>query len=149
VVTVKIKYRLTYDDVRSRLEKLPLHEKRVYGIPRGGTCCLAYLPKTCTIVDRPEDADVLIDDIIDSGVTAANYWVKYKKPTWAVINKVDNPDDRCLGWIVFPWESEKDESVGHHIARASQLLGDNLSPDELEFLTQSFKDTYNEIVRNK
>lgn len=112
----------------------------IYGIPRGGIP-VSYLVMAARpdvrIVTEPEDADVFIDDLIDSGNTMARYCDEFpEKPFLAPFDKRTSEDER-LGWLVFPWEAIKEEddddsivaTIRHRIEEAgeSYLANDNIS----------------------
>lgn len=84
----------------------------VYPIPRGGIP-VAYLyaaHRNIRIVDNPLDAEIFVDNIIDSGRTMQSYCDKYPgKPFFALIDKSNadyhnNPDIKRDSWVIFPWE---------------------------------------------
>lgn len=111
-------------------DKAPFEAIRVYGVPRGGSCALLHLlsdplfPFRLSPVAYPSLADVILDDIIDSGKTRTKYTGSdspklfddgfgYKEiidstrravPFLALADKTNGDGD--LGWIQFPWESE-------------------------------------------
>lgn len=90
----------------------PLQGFKVYGIPRGGVPVALMLTHylNCTIADKPEDADVFVDDIVDSGHTKGKFATLYpNKPFYALIDKLNNAKHSELGWVVFPWEKEEDK----------------------------------------
>lgn len=89
-----------------------------YGIPRGGQ----YLAALLTPVDRPEDADVIVDDLIDSGATMEKWISRYPdKKFIAFIDKRTRPD---LGWLEFPWEKKADEEIEDNIRRILERFDD-------------------------
>lgn len=102
---------------------------KIYGVPRGGIPVTYLLAAQdahhITIVDSPELADVIVDDIIDSGATLEQYAENYNKPFYALINKITEPDDK---WYVFPWEAKTngtEEGVEANVTRIIQYIGDN------------------------
>lgn len=103
-------HELTWADVDSRLDHLlpSVVGKRVYGIPRGGSIVTGLLRNArfnVDVVDDPWLADILVDDIIDSGTTKERVLRTYELDTVALINKQDGKDrDAYPGWVVFPWE---------------------------------------------
>lgn len=68
------RYFMSWDEVRQRLWLLGIDRpgNKVYPIPRGGFCAAAAL-KYAEIVFSPELADVILDDIRDSGRTYNKY----------------------------------------------------------------------------
>ncbi len=86
---------------------------KIYPVPRGGVP-VAYMltghghkKVSFVVVNEPEEADVLVDDLIDSGSTLTQ-WLRRcpLKPFFALIDK-RKPDGHGIpwGWVVFPWES--------------------------------------------
>lgn len=115
------KHILTHDDVyrmaqglMATIVKLDLGYK-IFPIPRGGVP-VAYLlqaqSERIQIVSDPNEADLFVDDLIDSGETMQKWCDTYPgKPFFALLNKME-----YRGWVVFPWErmdaSEDDSIVG-------------------------------------
>lgn len=99
---------------------------QVYGIPRGGVhAAYAILAHAAnwSMVDRPEDADVFIDDIIDSGATKKRYASLFPNtPFYALVDKTQNPE---LGWVTFPWEKSDNSGIDDNIRRLLQFVGEN------------------------
>lgn len=111
---------------------LPSH-CRVYGIPRGGVP-VAYMLRGMngiTVADTPEEAEILVDDIIDSGVTAAEWGERYAKPVRALVDRVNHhangstARNYLTGWLVFPWESDSEGSIEDNIRRLLQFVGED------------------------
>ncbi len=97
----------------------------VYPIPRGGvpaTLALLGTPLSLMLVDKPEDADFIMDDLIDTGETAKRF-AHYGKPLFALIDK------RSWGsgndWVVWPWEGDAKSGITDHITRLIQYVGDD------------------------
>lgn len=84
---------LSWADVYTRLHAAP--PGKLWGIPRGGQIVAGL---TGRAVDTPAEADVIVDDICDSGATMQRYQ-SLEKPVWALVTK--QPGD---GWVRFPWE---------------------------------------------
>ena len=59
---------ISWKEIIQRVNQLDKSLK-YYGIPRGGQ----YISAMLNPVDTPEEADVLIDDLIDSGKTREDY----------------------------------------------------------------------------
>lgn len=103
---------------------------RAYPVPRGGIgAALAILPFTdgkLVLVDTPEQADIFIDDLIDSGATMERLCDQYPgKPFFALVNKKTDP--KFNDWIVFPWEVKdgKEETIDDNVVRILQFVGDD------------------------
>lgn len=101
---------------------------KLYGVPRGGVspCYLVYgvlfSQKYFTdveIVDHIEDANIIIDDLIDSGETERKMKEKYPdKKFYALFRKMNHDE-----WFVFPWEKGIESSINDIILRISQISG--------------------------
>lgn len=94
----------------------------VYPVPRGGVPVALALAGTMNmiIVDDPANADVIVDDLIDSGATAAKF---PGKPFFALIDKRtwEHGDE----WVVWPWEGTAEKGIEDHIRRIIQYAGDD------------------------
>jgi GTP cyclohydrolase IA len=86
---------LSWSDVYTRLQAAP--PGRLWGVPRGGQIVAGL---TGRAVDDQGAADVIVDDVCDSGATRDRYQALYGKPFWALVTK--HPGD---GWVRFPWEA--------------------------------------------
>jgi GTP cyclohydrolase I len=106
---------------------------KVYPIPRGGIpVAYALLPYVhSTIVDHPAEADIFVDDLIDSGRTRARFMEAYPgKEFFALIDKTNAAPTpaNLAGWVVFPWEvtaDGKDQSADDIVVRLLQHIGEN------------------------
>ena len=106
----------------SRREKVTVHP-----VPRGGVP-VAYmlqglLPDMITVTSDPANADVFVDDLIDSGATMIRFQEQYPgKPMFSLINKkTENRND----WVVFPWEETQEAGIEDHITRLLQYVGED------------------------
>jgi GTP cyclohydrolase I len=81
---------------------------RIYAIPRGGVTAAYLLLRYSSlfgIVSHPQDADIFFDDIIDSGVTRAEYAKRFPgTPFYALIDKSNSNSEYADQWVTFPWE---------------------------------------------
>lgn len=120
----------------------------VYAVPRGGLYVATYLQRCLSIrlVAKPEDAAVVIDDIIDSGKTAMRYASKghlvlglYGRQTWPLyepredmhgvptMSVMEHTDD----WLVFPWEGDEEGSAEDIVLRLLQYVGEDTNREGL------------------
>lgn len=104
---------------------------RAYAVPRGGVPA-AYLLQGLVgfhITSEPADADIFIDDLIDSGSTCERYCDEYPgKPFFALIDKREGDVAHAGQWVVFPWEvtdEGADDSGTDVITRLLQLVGED------------------------
>lgn len=94
---------------------------KVWGVPRGGVHVALLMESLigCTVVDSWRDADIIVDDIIDSGSTRDSF-KNTGLPFWAPWDKTRTDG---IGYVVFPWESEEEEFPESHIRRFIQSMG--------------------------
>jgi len=128
------KTKLSWNDVARMADNLKaviaqkVPRPKVYPVPRGGI--YAALLLGFEIVDSPDKANVIVDDLIDSGSTKAQHEVLYPdKPFYALLTKAH--DDL---WIEFPWERNQrnpHESVTDNVSRILQYLGEDVSREGL------------------
>jgi GTP cyclohydrolase I len=102
---------------------------KIYPIPRGGVPVALALAGTLPmcIVDTPEEADIVVDDLIDSAATMRGYPVK---PFFALIDKRlwEYGDE----WVVWPWEQTAECGIEDHVTRLIQYIGDDPTRGGLE-----------------
>mgnify|MGYP005812922963 FL=1 len=113
----------TWDDVDTLVSGMNLKGKKIWGIPRGGAIVagMARLYGAIVVAD-PREADVAIDDIIDSGITARSVYETHGLNTVALINK---ERDRIDSWVHFPWEESSEQDIASSVTRIIEYLGDN------------------------
>lgn len=139
--------KITEEDVQQAahrlLKKIPFKNTpfSVAGVPRGGipaAYALAAASKgRVSVAHRPEDADFIVDDLIDSGKTRALMMSKYLTPFGALFAKSDGETgsphrDYLFGtetapdeWLVFPWEGSLEQSAEDIPRRLLQLIGED------------------------
>lgn len=99
---------------------------KFYGIPRGGIApayMLAGLTKG-KVVDNPNEADFLVDDLIDSGKTMDRYLHLFPEATFLALFTKENHSD----WLVFPWEiteQGQDVSAEDIFTRFLEFVGED------------------------
>ncbi len=120
--TMERTLKLTFADIRKRLDETVKPGKTYYGVPRGGEIICNMLPAEM-IAPRPEDADFILDDLVDSGSTKTKWKAKYQKPFVALWDK---QTDKTIAdkWLQFPWEETSDRDVQDHMARVIQSFDD-------------------------
>ncbi|MHA1344934.1 MAG: GTP cyclohydrolase I FolE [Candidatus Heimdallarchaeaceae archaeon] len=133
--------------IRKDLGKIILErELYVYGIPRGGIpvalLIKCFSPEAVILVTNPKDADVFVDDIIDSGATMQKYKKEYPNiPFYALYNKIEN-DDNPPGWLIFPWEQMTNESgPEENVRRVIEYIGED--PDR-----EGLKETPDRVLKS-
>jgi len=111
--TEKLLNEVLWSDLPSRLQKI-----KVYPVPRGGVPVAYALVaannifhrfSAIEIVNDPEKADMILDDLIDSGKTRLRFSKKYPHiPFYSLYHKKKG-DSR---WYIFPWEVKEKEVGG-------------------------------------
>jgi len=103
---------------------------KIFGVPRGGVPVALALSGYFgfSIVDDPDEADIIVDDIIDSGATAEQY-SHYQKPFYALIDKTQ--PDAFSEWVIFPWEDSANSSIDDNIRRLLQFVGEDAKREGL------------------
>ena len=107
----------------------------LYGIPRGGVpavyAVLSQLDRArYGLTDFLQHADVIVDDIYDSGATAARYLAQ--KPMARFYPLIGKDRDMDAGyyikpdtWVVFPWEQSEEGSAEDIVTRMLQFIGED------------------------
>jgi GTP cyclohydrolase I len=88
------------------------------------------------------DADLILDDLVDSGATMHHYAQNWPEVPFDSLFTKPADDHR---WYVFPWErqhpSQEDDSVQQNIIRSLQYIGEDPEREGLQ-------DTPNRVVRS-
>lgn len=100
----------------------------VHPVPRGGVpvaYALARFMPRIVLTGDPADADIFVDDVVDSGSTKDAFCMRYPgRPFFSLINKED-PMFRGK-YVVFPWEGATVEaSAEDNITRLLQVVGED------------------------
>jgi len=114
--------KLSYEDIYAKCKEIKIQPGlKLYGVPRGGVVPAVILASLNqgTVVDSPETADLIVDDIIDSGKTKAGF----DKPFIALYEK---PTE----WIEFPWEANE-LPAEDAVTRILQSMGEDISREGL------------------
>lgn len=115
---------------------------KIYGVPRGGvSAAMAVINASHLIddfpklylVDTPQEANIFIDDLIDSGATRDKYQSQFINiPFYALFDK---QNDRTIkdNWLIFPWEMA-DEANGpeDNIVRLLEYVGEGTAREGLK-----------------
>lgn len=106
----------------------------ISGIPRGGIIPAVILSHKCKITLIPFEELVLIpenlrkyivviDDIVDTGITMSNIDIKFKKVSLIYVN---NPNiilnytyfkKQLDGWVIFPWERYDSDKIQDYLKK--------------------------------
>jgi GTP cyclohydrolase I len=143
-------YFIDNETIRRELRRIfPTEEpiRGVYGIPRGGAIMaqIAATAGLCYLVQKPEDATVILDDIYDSGRTAKEWMDRYPEPELRVV--FDKRDDAWKGkWLVFPWEEDGHKDTEHHVVRLLEFFGEDPNRDGLRDTPKRYLKAWGELL---
>lgn len=147
-------------------DKMPRGGFGIYGVPRGGVpvalMLVGMIPRA-TLVSSATIADVIVDDIVDSGATFhrfrggrcklfASLYVKDGSPALLAQSM---PDTRLVWaemtdcWLVFPWEMNQtnlDSSADDICLRLLQYVGEDPNRGGLKETPQRFLKAWREYT---
>jgi len=145
-------YNVTPGEINDFLAEFDHEDTTVYGVPNGGLMLAAYLTEA-EVVFTVEDADIILDDLIDSGVTMERYKAEWPdKQFKAMFDKRDGQADANFQgqWIVFPWERSHpngEKTIEDNIVRILQYIGEKPERDGLVGTPDRVVRMYSEIFR--
>lgn len=97
-------------------------EVEAYGVPRSGALVVELMRSHgIRPVYNPQLADVIVDDIVDSGATRDRMVKQYGKPFYALIDKPAG--ELAHTWVQWPWEEEGTCDAEDNVRRLLQSLG--------------------------
>ena len=118
-----MQHKMSWTEVYERLRQAP--SGRLYGVPRGGAIVAGLTGRAADSLDA---ADVVVDDIVDSGRTRDRYLCMCGKPFWSLVEKSPGSP-----WIVFPWEEPDPLADARDaVSRLCQIAGVDAVPEEVE-----------------
>ena len=122
---------IKWDDIMKGLADIDQPGIRVYGVPRGGMLASAFLKKAEAVHDV-EVADVILDDVIDSGATRDRYVKQYPEKRFVAIADKINDKNLRGRWLVFPWESgDPTADKTDTVRRVIEMIGEDAARDGL------------------
>ena len=133
-------YEVSWEEINVRLRELP--KGKCYGVPRGGAVLAGM---TGQGVDHPDQADYILDDILDSGRTKAMFTLKCQKPFIALFDK--QREKKLKGkWVIFPWEKTLDGEIEDTIVRLLEQIKEDPTREGLlqtpARVARSFKELF-------
>ena len=135
---------LTWKDVLSRInfikKKYDISSKtKIYGVPKNGMVLAGFFG--CKNVPTPEDADIVIDDILDSGSTKKKYKKLYPKKKFITLFK----KDKNTKWVYFPFEKQTEDNEDT-IVRLLQIIGEDPNREGLKKTPKRYLDLFAEFL---
>jgi GTP cyclohydrolase I len=95
----------------------------VYGVLRGGAILASFLASKGLFrqVYDVREADVIMDDIVDSGATMLRFQKEFPLKPFVSMVKKSIPTD----WYIFPWEELEENSADDICLRLLQFIGED------------------------
>jgi len=160
-----MKTNLSWEEIDERAEQLALtisKTKRrlplyIYPVPRGGIPAalivrnkLENLNHPSILVEKFANSNLIIDDIINSGKTRNQFCdeIEDENNFFALINK-QTPQDKDIGWVIFPWERMNNEGEGQgpveNIRRLLEYIGEDPERDGLKETPERVLNSYEKL----
>ena len=136
---------LTWEDIISRIEYIKKKNKitsktKIFGVPKNGMIVASFFG--CRNVYNPEDADIIVDDIIDSGKTKKKYRKMFPKKKFIVLFEKDKKGT----WINFPYEKNTESDYQDLVVRLLQVIGEDPNREGLLDTPRRYLDAFREFL---
>jgi len=136
---------LTWEDIISRIEYIKKKNKitsktKIFGVPKNGMIVASFFG--CKNVYNPEDADIIVDDIIDSGKTKKKYRKMFPKKKFIVLFEKDKKGT----WINFPYEKNSESDYQDLVVRLLQVIGEDPNREGLLDTPRRYLDAFREFL---
>jgi len=124
------KYKVTWDEIYAKIKTLKeslVKKDKIYGIPRGGQIVAGL---TGMAVDTPEEANIIVDDLYDSGATYKKWHKKYPDKEYCFL--YNKKFEHQNTWIEFPWEEKGEKEVEENVVRLLEYFGEDTNREGLQ-----------------
>lgn len=129
---------VTWEEVFRRVDAILPQDARgaakVYGVPRGGAVVaglLAARNSRVRVVGVPQFADLIVDDVIDSGRTRDRLHESLPGVQFRALFDKTGPDKGEF-WVRFPWEHvDQVRDIEDTVVRQLQMVGEDLTREGL------------------
>tara|TARA_R110000744_G_scaffold51_1_gene211 strand:+ start:830 stop:1675 length:846 start_codon:yes stop_codon:yes gene_type:complete len=139
------KHKITWEEIYLKIDAMKdaLDNKndKIYGIPRGGQIIAGL---TGLAVDTPEEANIIVDDLYDSGATY-NKWVE-KYPDKEFCFLFNKKFEHQNTWLEFPWEESGEIEVEENVVRLLEYFGEDCNREGLVETPKRFIKFFNEFL---
>lgn len=133
-------YKVSWKEIYERIDLLEF-DKKYYGIPRGGQV-VAGLTKRA--VQTPEEADIIIDDLYDSGTTYKKWHKKYPNKQFKFL--FDKTKEFKNTWLEFPWEESGEKEVEENVTRLLEYFGEDVTREGLQDTPKRYVKFFKEFL---
>lgn len=144
------KRHFSWTEVYGRIERFLPRAAVIYGVPRGGAIVAGIAQATnagLRVTDDPELADVIVDDIIDSGRTKRRFQEAHPDKEFIALVDKGRLADAELGWVVFPWEDRDDTAdIEDSVVRLLEWIGEDPTRDGLVETPKRFTKALRELT---
>tara|TARA_Y100000401_G_scaffold23676_2_gene16234 strand:+ start:7162 stop:8034 length:873 start_codon:yes stop_codon:yes gene_type:complete len=146
--SIKISWSMIYNAIDDLLNSLEDKKHKVYGIPRGGQVVagmLGFCNEKIELVDDPEKADIIVDDLIDSGTTYEKWKKKYPNKDYRFL--FDKRNKKYMNtWLVYPWEETGTKDVEENVIRLLEYFGQDANREGLKETPKRYIKFWNEFL---
>jgi GTP cyclohydrolase I len=123
-------YKITWEEIYAKIETLKnnlVKKDKIYGIPRGGQIIAGL---TGMAVDTPEEANIIVDDLYDSGTTYKKWYKKYPNKEYCFLYNKQYEHQNT--WLEFPWENTGKKEVEENVVRLLEYFGEDTNREGLQ-----------------
>lgn len=154
------KMELSWDDVERLAQKCLPHvvqtlpncdELVIYGVPRGGILAGLLVKREMEgegwevrMTDKLAEANLIVDDVIDTGATRERYARRDPIPFVALIDKTRREQDKDV-WVVFPWEVDELAGPEQNVRRLLEYIGEDPNREGLKQTPERVLAAYDEL----